>query len=358
MANGRQGVQTQWAYFFRRFAKTHHIPLCLVSRKGLLTDSLRESGVPFEVVPWRIALPGWRPSAIVGRARNAIYFPRIVRIAQRFDPDIIEGGMSDYPLLRRLAQKTRALIVCRLRGNHVFTRDLGDYAFVDKFLPISHRLAAPLLRAGVPEERIEIINDGVDVRHFVPAETELSAASVLRVGIAGRIEPFKRILECLQVAHALKSGGTPVSFLFAGGTSWPAYLREVLAKRRELDLERDCHFISEIADMREFYRSIDVLLTLSGGSVMLEAMAMGKPVVAAAPPSPPEHTIVKHGKTGFLYGFEDLAGVAEGLRTLFVSPELARKFGRAGREKVVETFDIEPLIGRTLAVYQDLPLRS
>jgi len=347
VAKGLHGVQTQWIYFFRRLAKTEHTLFCLLSRKCLLEERLRELGVPFKVLPWCYVSRGLNSEALIRGAVNALAFPWIAHLAKRFDPDVIEGDINDYPLLRYLSKKTSAVIVCRVRSHNVFKRDLGDPSFVDKFIPLSRRLAAPLLRAGVPESKIEIINDGVDVRHFAPGDVPRTSPS-LRVAIVGRIEPFKRILECLRIAHELKTG---FEFFFAGANYRPEYFQEVMATRKALGLENICHFLEEKGDMPAFYRSIDVLLTLSGGSVMLEAMAMGKPVVAASPVSREEHAIVKHGKTGFLYGADDLTGVAEGLCELARSPELIREMGKAGREAAVRHFAIDDLIDRTLEVY-------
>lgn len=356
LAPGLHGVQRQWTYFFRHFAQTEFIPFCLLTRIGFLGDYLREQGVPFKVIPWRFASRGINLSVFVSRVINGIAFYRIARIARRFHPDIIEGDINDYSLLRFLSKKTEAAIVCRVRSHSVYQCDLRDCAFIDKFIPLSRRLAEPLLRAGVPATKIEMVNDGVDVNYFAADDGEKPAAanSELRVGIVGRIEPFKRILECLKVAQKLKAGGTPFSFVFIGGCYRPEYFKEVVTLRATLGLEEVCHFVPESEDMREFYRSIDVLLTLSGGSVMLEAMAMGKPVVAAAPVSRSEHAIVKHEETGLLYDIDDLTGVADGLRSLAQSPEQGRALGKIGRENAVQSFDIEELIRRTLSIYQSV----
>lgn len=73
-------------------------------------------------------------------------------------------------------------------------------------------------------------------------------------------------------------------------------------------------------------------------NVMLEAMAMGLPVVSTPTSGIPE--VVADGGTGRLVTPGDATALADALDEMLVDPERARAMGGRGRERVVESFDI------------------
>jgi len=90
------------------------------------------------------------------------------------------------------------------------------------------------------------------------------------------------------------------------------------------------------------------------GLVNIEAMACGAPVVATATGGIPE--IVVDGVTGYLVpqgpGFADeLAGR---INALLNDPAMARRFGEAGRQRVLDHFTWPAIAGRTAELYRKL----
>jgi glycosyltransferase involved in cell wall biosynthesis len=82
----------------------------------------------------------------------------------------------------------------------------------------------------------------------------------------------------------------------------------------------------------------------------LEAMALGKPVVACRVGGTPE--VVVDGETGVLVSPgrpEELAGALEGL---LEDPDRARAMGAAGRRRVRDAFDFEQMVSKIEAVYR------
>ena len=107
-------------------------------------------------------------------------------------------------------------------------------------------------------------------------------------------------------------------------------------------------------DMPEVLRSLDVLLTLSGGSVMLEAMASGIPVVSMTSRAPSKLRIVRHQETGVIVGEGDWEGLVRWIELLCDDPALREKLGCAGRERARAHFGVEEMIARTEDVYRAL----
>ena len=73
-------------------------------------------------------------------------------------------------------------------------------------------------------------------------------------------------------------------------------------------------------------------------TVLIEAMALGVPVVSTAVTGIPE--LVEHGQTGLLTAERDPVALAATLRQALASPERTRHLARAGRQRIEERFDL------------------
>src|SRR5439155_21686582 len=108
-------------------------------------------------------------------------------------------------------------------------------------------------------------------------------------------------------------------------------------------------------ELRAAYATADVLVTPSicfdtFGLVNLEAMEHGKPVVATVFGGSPE--VVEHGVSGYVEDPFDVPAFAGRVRTLLEDPELARRMGKAGSERLRRLFGIERLAGEYLEEYE------
>ncbi len=87
-------------------------------------------------------------------------------------------------------------------------------------------------------------------------------------------------------------------------------------------------------------------------NVVLEAMRMGKPVVATAAPGTTE--VVADGRTGLLVPTHSPKALAQAIRTVIDDPELARRLGEAGRVRVAEEFRVETMVDEFASLYDEL----
>ena len=83
---------------------------------------------------------------------------------------------------------------------------------------------------------------------------------------------------------------------------------------------------------------------------VLEAMALGRPVVAAAAGGVPG--IVKDGETGLLIPPGDPIALAEGLRRILDDPSQARRLAKAAQVMVETEYGLEPMVRATEEVYR------
>lgn len=209
------------------------------------------------------------------------------------------------------------------------------------FLAVSQFIRRKLLAQGFPEEKVELHYTGVDTKRFRPASTE-SAPLILFVGrLAERKGAEFLIRAAAEVQKVVP--GTEVAVIGDGP------LRDDLQRQARNSL-RHCLFLG-VRNQDEVSRWMNrasvfcapSVKMLSGeeegfGMVYAEAMAVEKPVVAFDSGGVSE--VVSHGKTGFLAPERDWRALAKYLSLLLQDAELRKKFGAAGRERVVREFDL------------------
>ncbi|MCS6294539.1 MAG: glycosyltransferase [Nitrospira sp.] len=120
-----------------------------------------------------------------------------------------------------------------------------------------------------------------------------------------------------------------------------------------------CRFVGSRDDVMDFYAAADVVVLPSHSEgfpfVILEALAMGKPVIATSVNGVPE--VIEHMKTGLLVKARDVAGLAGAIQSLLEQPERAVQLGSAGRVAVQAQFTVERMVEKTVAVF-DAALRT
>ncbi len=142
-----------------------------------------------------------------------------------------------------------------------------------------------------------------------------------------------------------------------GGCACGCPLRGELATlARELDLEGSVWFPGARGDVAELMRAMDVFVlpSINEGisNTILEAMAMGLPVVVARVGGNPE--LVVEGVTGALYDQCEPGGLQAAMETYLERSDLRESYGRAARERVVAHFSLEAMVGRYAALYDEM----
>jgi glycosyltransferase involved in cell wall biosynthesis len=132
-------------------------------------------------------------------------------------------------------------------------------------------------------------------------------------------------------------------------------------KPGELGIQDRVHFVGWLPQQECVTRLRDsVALVLPslyecGGAVVLEAMAMGKPVIATHWGGPADYLDASCGILVEPESYPGLvAGFAEAMQKMIDSPRLAKSMGAAGRERAVRNFDWQRKIDRILGIYRAL----
>jgi glycosyltransferase involved in cell wall biosynthesis len=120
-------------------------------------------------------------------------------------------------------------------------------------------------------------------------------------------------------------------------------------------LERNVQLLGFRNDVPSLMAAADVFvlpsLVESFGLVIVEAMALGRPVIATSAGGPLE--IVVHEETGLLVPPANPQALAQAILRLLANPAQARQMGAAGQARARQRYTAERMAKETLAVYQN-----
>ena len=237
---------------------------------------------------------------------------------------------------------------------------------VSRVITISRSVAAHLPCKG----KKTVLYNGIDLSHFAPAglaadnrEAFCEAANfpfdAQIVGMVGRARPLKGQDVFLRMAGHIAASSPNCCFLVVGGDpfhvedDYQAGLKKLCS---QLDLDDRVHWTGQLSDVRPALDSMDIFVSPGApegfGLVNVEAMAMGKPVVAYAHGALPD--IVAQDDTGLLVPPGDEEGLANSVLRLLRDPATSQRMGRAGRRRVDSHFRIERTVTELEALYQEL----
>jgi glycosyltransferase involved in cell wall biosynthesis len=192
-----------------------------------------------------------------------------------------------------------------------------------------------------------------------PRNEHRPANGKLRVGLVGRIAPWKGQDVFLDAAERLAIRYPNVEWVLAGTALFGEedYERRIRARAESGLLAGRVTFLGFCDDVWPVYRDLDVAVHASTlaepyGNVILEAMASSRPVVAAAAGGPLE--IVDDGRTGVLVRPGDPDALADVLWRLLGDQAERRRLGDAGREYVEQTSSMERDARTVEALYRRL----
>ena len=188
--------------------------------------------------------------------------------------------------------------------------------------------------------KLHVVHCGVDTEQFA-CDGGRPADEALRVVNVGRLVDRKGQALLLEALAELRSGGLDVRATIIGDGREGDRLRALAGR---LGIDAAVEFTGAVGqdDIRGYYERADVFCAPSFAEgvpvVMMEAMAMGLPVVATRVMGVPE--LVEEGVTGRLVppGRADL--LAEAIRALARDPAERVRLGERGREKVAAEFDV------------------
>ncbi|MFH1219329.1 MAG: glycosyltransferase [Candidatus Eisenbacteria bacterium] len=227
-------------------------------------------------------------------------------------------------------------------------------SMASRIIVVSHAVGAK--HKGRAGRKARLVYNGIDTDRFAPTGAEPLQKAVC---FLGRISEEKDVLSLVECASLVLASVPAARFLVAGEPFTPndaKYLESVRARIRDLRLDHAFEFLGHVDDVRPVLNRSTVLALPSKneplGRVVLEAMALRRPVIAFDIGGPRE--IITSEVDGILVPPGDLAGFARAIVRMLTDRELAHRFGEMGRQTVTSRFSSTLTAGHIEEVYREI----
>ena len=246
----------------------------------------------------------------------------------------------------------------KAHGDDVYRR---LFATGDLFLPISEHWRTRLVELGCPAERVKVHRMGIDPQRFELLERRVVPGQAVELISISRLVEKKGVEFGIRAVGHLVARGRDVRYTIIGDGPLRTSLEELIARldlgeRVTLAGARD-HDAVHAALARAHIAVAPSVTSREGDQEgipvsLMEAMAMGMPVVSTVHSGIPE--LVRDGVTGRLVPERDVDALARALADLIDHPETWPAMGRAARAHVVEHFAIDALNDRLVALLREV----
>ncbi|MBW1812231.1 MAG: glycosyltransferase family 4 protein [Deltaproteobacteria bacterium] len=306
------------------------------------------------------------PVAMHGEADLFAGF-RIRALINRFNYDILHSHTSHAHSLAFWASfgtKTRRIVTRRVDFSifrHSFLKLSGiKYRYMaDFYIAISNKIKDVLVNDGLPARRIFVARSGINPHRFDDAakdylidEFNIKSSEQVVINVAHLAGHKGQQYLVKAIPLVLSKIPTARFFIIGGGE----LMDELQTLAISLGLKKKLIFTGFRRDVGAFYHIADLFVMSSVqeglGTAVLDALALGKPVVAAKSGGIPE--IIHDGETGRLVAPADPVALAAGIVELLTHAERAKQMASQGQTVVREKFSIETMVDKNIEIYQQI----
>ena len=366
---------TSWYLYNFRLPLIHDLrskgyDLALVAPHDAYTPLLEAEGLT--VHPWMVK------RASVNPLTEAHALVDLLRIYRREKPDLVHHFTIKACLYGTVAAKGARVyrVINAVTGlGHVFLgtrrrsrllrraiRPMYRAAFKARRSTVVFQNAADqeqLIQLGMTDgDRARLIRgSGVDIQHFQPREDSAGRFhDPLQILFPSRLIREKGTVELLQACRRLWLEGYEFEVLVAGALDSGNRSALSVSELDELQADSRVRCLGHVCDMPTLYASSDLVVLPSWreglSRALIEAAAMERPIITTDVPGCRD--VVDHGLSGILVPLRDARAIELAIRLLVENPDLARRFGKAARKKVVAEFQVSLVNQNTLQQYEYL----
>lgn len=307
---------------------------------------------------------------------DLLAFISIYRLIKQIRPHIVHTHTSKAGLLGRLAAcLARVPIIIHTPHGHVFHSYYGliltnIFVFAEKIssfmtnkiIALTEKEKVEHLEKGIAStEKFTIIHSGVKLDYFMNMSIDIKAKKKELgippgynvVGTIGRLVPIKGYKYLISAAKMIVEEIDKTVFVIVGD----GYLKFELERYAEaLGVRKDIIFTGWRADSSDILCLFDIFVLPSlnegMGRVIIEAMALGKPIVASSVGGIID--LVRNGENGILVPPRDSDSLGKALLQLIRNKDLAEELGENGKAMVYPEFDISVMLKKIDGLYESL----
>jgi len=357
------GAEAQIAMLLGRLSRQPALDLCAIFlNPGRLAEAVRSFGVETRIIPEI-------QRGLLAIAREATEFLRVRNVqilhSHRYKENLLAGLLARrcripfvVETLHGLPEPQTGLKSFRQRLIHQLDRWVARLA-ADRVISVSPEMTQNL-RGQLPPHKLVTIINGIDLGSVrsklsaAEAKARLGIPSHHRVlGVAGRLEPIKRLDIFLHAAARLSAANAPYSFVIAGEGRERVRLKQLAGK---LGIGGQVLFLGQRDDIYDVLRAFDILVICSDHEglpmVLLEALALGLVVVARDVGGVPE--VIRDGENGILVSSDDPTVLASACLEVLADSSRSRRLAESGPKSVAEKFTIDRTATQVAELYRSL----
>ena len=357
------GAEVQLAVLLASLVKIPGFAVsAILFNEGRLASELRALGVNTHVI-------------LESRHNSLSLFRHLVGYFKRNNIDIVHTHKYKDNILGALASAYQG-IRHRIRTIHGFPEPFLGFEkvkinlyqrvdsrinrwLVDRILAVSLDLQQQLVKR-FGAEKVICVHNAVDIEqvgvtgHVAELKKELNVSDgEFLIGTMGRLTPVKGLESFLTAARIIRRQKSRVKFLIVGDGPLKDALR---AAARAYGLDKDVLFLGHRNDSYDILALMDlfILPSLSEGipMVLLEALALARPVVASRVGGVPE--VIVDGENGLLVAPGRPEELAQSCIALMDDYRFAQALGSGGRKCVEERFSARYMAEKVAEVYRTL----
>lgn len=320
--------------------------LAVFLEHGPMVQEVRDLGVETAVVPaGRLRQPGRTVWAVL----------RIVGLARRHRADVVLSWMTKGQIyggfVSALSRRPGAWYQAGIPSSHSSLERVAALLPARVVLTCSGA-GASVQRRLWPRRRVAVVYPGVSLEQFdpdiLPSPVEarrllgLPAEGPL-IGAVGRLQRWKGMHVLIEAMPAIVQAHPDAQCVVVGELHErePDYLEYLEELVDRFDLHEHVHLLVQ-RNSPMWIQAMDVVAHVSDhepfGIVVVEAMALGKPVVAGDADGPTE--LIVDGHSGVLVPFGDTAALGQAVCSFIDDPKLAERVGAAARVRA-QDFSME-----------------
>lgn len=295
------------------------------------------------------------------------------RIIRQLRPDLVhlnDGYDSNHEWV----------LACMVNGIPIIAHDRGTRPpatlqtrfftrYMDAIIAVSEANRSIIEGDGLRPKRIRRVYNGLDMsdfeKHSSPEQRRATRDGLgigddgILVGMVGNIDTWKgQIVFARAMDRVMKHRGN-VHGIVVGKTAKgaEAYERTIRTFLAENGMEERLRLLGYRSDIPQLLNAMDIFVHTSVepepfGRVILEAMAMRKPIVSISSGGPVE--LITHGDSGFLVPMGDHEAVAGAVEECLADMSMAEAMGEKAYQRIRDNFTLEHMVKGVERVYEEV----
>lgn len=352
------GAEKDLLRFLERIDRNLFELFVICPRNGPLFSELEQ----LKISVYPMNLPSWRKFKTVFSILPAVW--SLFKLIKDLQIDLVH--VNDFwwvPITYMASRMAHVPCIAHIRSQ-IEPNRVGQYWLrkPHRLVTVAHQIKTIAVESGVDSARISVVYSGIDTALTVNPlegsrvrERYKLSPSLTVIGTVANFLPLKGYEYLIEALTKISRERSNIHCLLVGGGD--DRYRAILEDRvRAKDLTQIVTFTGFQREIFAYITAMDifVLPSLLEGFpiVILEALKMGKPVVATAVGGIPE--IIENNVTGLLVPPRDPTALAHKILYLLENPKIGRELGQAGQARVLERFSAQRMVTQLQSLYEEL----